>query len=185
MVETLTKPIWYFSRRLETSVGEREWTVQPVLYVEPEGEKRVYCKWDPYFVKSLESRWKAGEVPEPTPEMREAMQVLEETCQRVALHMILEVGDIQFLSNSQVLHARTAYKDYAASTGKPRRHLMRLWLATPSSEFDPVPRVRKISRLTCMPGEGGWTLPFHDTAEKKRGGIQVNDNRPHCPLDAE
>jgi len=111
--------------------------VQPVIYVEPVGEGkegRVYCKWDPYFVKSLESRWKAGEVPEPTPEMKEAMQVLEETCQRVALHMVLEVGDIQFLSNSQVLHARTAYKDYAASTGKPRRHLMRLWLATPSSK---------------------------------------------------
>jgi len=163
-----------------------------VIYVEPVGEGkqgRVYCKWDPYFVKSLESRWKAGEVPEPTPEMKDAMQVLEETCQRVALHMVLEVGDIQFLSNSQVLHARTAYKDYAPSTGKPRRHLMRLWLATPSSKsFESLlAKGESCGRvvLTYTPDEGGWTLPFHDTAEKKRGGIQVNDNRPHCPLDAE
>lgn len=78
--------------------------------------------------------------------------------------MILEVGDIQFLSNEHVLHARTAYKDHAPPA--PRRHLMRLWLATPESE-------------------GGWKLPFHDSAEKKRGGIQVNDNPPVAPLDAE
>jgi hypothetical protein len=43
---------------------------------------------------------------------------------------------------------------------------MRLWLATPV-------------------GEGGWKLPFHDINEKKRGGIQVNDVPPVCPLDAE
>ena len=43
---------------------------------------------------------------------------------------------------------------------------MRLWLATPESE-------------------GGWKLPFHDSTEKKRGGIQVNDQPPVCPLDAE
>jgi hypothetical protein len=48
----------------------------------------------------------------------------------------------------------------------PRRHLLRLWLATPESE-------------------GGWALPFHDSDEKKRGGIQVNNKPPICPLDAE
>lgn len=78
--------------------------------------------------------------------------------------MILEVGDIQFLSNAHVLHARTAYKDYPPPAD--RRHLMRLWLATPENE-------------------GGWRLPFTDTNEKKRGGIQVNDTRPRAPLDAE
>lgn len=78
--------------------------------------------------------------------------------------MILAIGDIQFLSNNHILHARTAYKDYAPPA--PRRHLMRLWLSTPEEE-------------------GGWKLPFHDSHEKKRGGIQVNDNPPVCPLDAE
>ena len=78
--------------------------------------------------------------------------------------MILEVGDIQFLSNMHVLHARTAYKDHAPPT--PRRHLMRLWLATPE-------------------GEGGWVLPFKDSREKKRGGIQVDDVLAVANLDAE
>lgn len=78
--------------------------------------------------------------------------------------MILEVGDIQFLSNNHVFHARTAYVDHPPP--EPRRHLMRLWLATPESE-------------------GGWKLPFRDSNEKKRGGIQVDDVPECCPLDAE
>ena len=48
----------------------------------------------------------------------------------------------------------------------PRRHLLRLWLATPESE-------------------GGWALPMPDSDEKKRGGIQVNNTPPKAPLDAE
>lgn len=90
--------------------------------------------------------------------------MLDETCARLALHMILEIGDIQFLSNAHVFHARTAYKDHAPP--HPRRHLMRLWLATPETE-------------------GGWKLPFADSREKKRGGIQVNNTAPVAPLDAE
>jgi hypothetical protein len=92
------------------------------------------------------------------------MHVLEATSARLALHMVLAVGDIQFLANSHVLHARTAYSDHLPPM--PRRHLMRLWLATPE-------------------GEGGWRLPFWDSDERKRGGVQVDETRPVAPLDAE
>jgi Taurine catabolism dioxygenase TauD, TfdA family len=98
-----------------------------------------------------------------SPEQLAAASVLEETCRRLSLHMILEVGDIQFLSNAHVLHARTEYKDHAPPA--PRRHLMRLWLATPIAE-------------------GGWKLPFGDRGEKKRGGIQIDEVAPIAELDA-
>lgn len=106
----------------------------------------------------------AGIIPPLSEAQIEALEVLEEYCNRLSLHMILEVGDIQFLANSHILHARTAYVDHAPPT--PRRHLMRLWLATPEHE-------------------GGWKLPFWDSNEKKRGGIQVDDQPPVAPLDAE
>ena len=121
-------------------------------------------RWDPYFIRSLTRFSDQGLIPPLSPAQLEAAQVLEETCKRFALHMVLEVGDIQFLSNVHVLHARTEYKDHAPPA--PRRHLMRLWLATPESE-------------------GGWKLPFHDSEEKKRGGIQVDDQPPVAHLDAE
>lgn len=164
VAETLTKPIWYFDRKGETSAGEEPYIRTSVFYLEKGENGRVYSKWDPYYVKSLGRFMDAGVIPQLSPEQVEAAKVLEETCHRLRLHMVLEVGDIQFLSNEHVLHARTEYKDHAPP--QPRRHLMRLWLATPESE-------------------GGWKLPFHDSGEKKRGGIQVNDQPPVCPLDAE
>jgi hypothetical protein len=121
-------------------------------------------RFDPYFVRSLTRFSDKGVIPALSPAQLEAIDILEKTCQRLALHMILEVGDIQFLSNAHVLHARTEYTDYAPPA--PRRHLMRLWLAAPEDE-------------------GGWKIPFHDSNKKRRGGIQVNDQPPVAPLDAE
>ncbi|EEQ31894.1 hypothetical protein McanMca71_007231 [Microsporum canis] len=163
VLETLTKPNWYVDRKGEVSVGEEEYIRAAIMYLEPNGG-RVYTKWDPYYVQSLSRFSDAGIIPPLSPEQVEAMEVLEATCLRLSLHMILDVGDIQFLSNSQVLHARTAYRDFPPPG--PRRHLMRLWLSTPEDE-------------------GGWNLPFWDTNEKKRGGIQVNDNAPVANLDAD
>ncbi|KAG9238649.1 hypothetical protein BJ875DRAFT_24228 [Amylocarpus encephaloides] len=164
VAETLAKPIWHIDRKGEESEGEEPYIKTSVFFLERGPNPRVYSKWDPYYVKSLGRFMDKGIIPQLSPEQVEAAKVLEETCHKLRLHMILEVGDIQFLSNEHVLHARTAYKDFAPPA--PRRHLMRLWLATPENE-------------------GGWKLPFHDSTEKKRGGIQVNDQPPVAPLDAE
>ncbi|RMZ89496.1 hypothetical protein DV736_g3274, partial [Chaetothyriales sp. CBS 134916] len=175
IAELFTKPVWYFDRKGEVSKGQQEWIRCSVFYFETpaEGkEQRLYCKFDPYYVRSLTRFSDKGLIPPLSPEQREAVEYLEAVCNRVKLHMILQVGDIQFLSNAHILHARTAYKDWAPGTvddnGKerPRRHLMRLWLATPEDE-------------------GGWRLPFADSNEKKRGGIQVDDNPPVARLDAD
>ncbi|KAF4267806.1 hypothetical protein CNMCM8812_002095 [Aspergillus fumigatus] len=164
VLKTLTQPIWYFDRKGETSKGQDEYIRTSVMYLERGENPRVYTKWDPYYVRSLTRFSDAGIIPPLSAAQLEALQVLEDTCLQNALHMVLEVGDIQFLANSHVLHARTAYKDHAPPA--PRRHLMRLWLATPEDE-------------------GGWRLPFWDSNEKKRGGIQVDDQPPVAPLDAE
>ncbi|CAI4210958.1 unnamed protein product [Parascedosporium putredinis] len=144
VAELLTKPVWYFDRKGEVSTGQEEWTRQPIAYLENGGKNRVYVKWDPYYVRSLKRFSDEGLIPALSPEQERAALILEETANRLALHMVLEVGDIQFLSNAHLLHARTQYK-----------------------------------------GEGGWALPMPDSAQAKRGGIQVNDTAPSAPLDAE
>jgi len=45
----------------------------------------------------------------------------------IRLDMVLEEGDVQFLSNHTVVHARTAYVDPVDPA--ERRHLLRLWLS--------------------------------------------------------
>jgi len=151
-LKTLIDPIWYFDRKGETSKGQQEWIRTQVFYLEPVPNGRVYLKWDPYYVRSLTRFSDKGLVPPLSEKQQRAMEVLEQTCVKLSMHMILEIGDIQFLSNAHIFHARTEYKDHAPP--KPRRHLMRLWLSTPESE-------------------GGWQLPFSDSDEKKRGGVQV------------
>ena len=164
VLKTLIEPIWYFDRKGEVSVGQQEWIRTAIFYMEPKERGRVYSKWDPYYVRSLSRLSDKGLIPPLSEKQQEALKVLEEYSKRSALHMILEVGDIQFLSNAHVFHARTAYKDHAPP--RPRRHSMRLWLAT-------------------LKSEGGWKLPFADSDHKKRRGIQVDVTPPRCPLDAE
>ncbi len=139
-------------------------SMDPTAYPTEEIMLILGARWDPYYIRSLTRFSDAGIIPPLSPAQLEAVEVLEQTCVRLSLHMILEVGDIQFLSNNHILHARTEYKDHAPPA--PRRHLMRLWLATPESE-------------------GGWRLPFGDSVEKKRGGIQVDDVGPVAHLDAD
>ena len=168
VAELLTRPVWYFDRKGEVSAGQDEYTRQPIFYLEtaatPAAAPRVYCKWDPYYVRSLGRFWDRGEIPPLTAEQQRALEVLEATCRRLALHMVLEKGDVQFLSNNHLLHSRTEYVDHVPPT--PKRHLLRLWLAVPETE-------------------GGWALPMPDSREKKRGGVQVDDTPPRAPLDAE
>ena len=110
VAELLTKPIWYFDRKGEVSEGQEEFTRQPIFYLENGGKGRVYIKWDPYYVRSLKRFSDAGLIPALSPEQDRAAKIIEETANRLALHMVLQVGDIQFVSNSHLLHARTAYK---------------------------------------------------------------------------
>lgn len=177
VTRTLCEPNWYFDRKGETSEGEEGWIRGSIFYLENDNgssSPRVYARFDPMNVTSL-ARFNSGPdacIPPLSDKQKHALEVFEKTCAELSLHMILAPGDIQFLSNTHVFHARTAYTDHPPGAvdedGRParRRHLMRLWLSAPESE-------------------GGWKLPYHDTLEKKRGGIQVNDTPPVCPLDAE
>ncbi|WWC93854.1 hypothetical protein V866_000690 [Kwoniella sp. B9012] len=161
VAELLTKPNWYFDRKGETSEGQKEWVQKAVFYWH---DGRLISHYDPYYVKSITRHVEAGHIPGHSPAQLEAVQVLEDTAQRLALHMVLAVGDIQFVADTHVFHARTAYVDYPPP--HPRRHLLRLWLSTPTAE-------------------GGWQRPSPDSDYYKRGGIQVNNQSETCPLDAE
>lgn len=161
VLETLAKPNWYFDRKGEVSDGNLPYIRCSIFYYY---EGRIILKFDPYFVRSLKRFHDSGEVPPLSAAQLEAIEVLEATAAREAMHMILEVGDVQFVSGVHVLHARTAYIDNPPPN--PKRQLMRLWLATSEAE-------------------GGWPLPFHDSKDKRRGGIQVNTNAHTSPLDAE
>lgn len=72
------------------------------------------------------------EVPRLTEDQVAAMDLADEIAESddIRLDMDFRRGDMQFIHNHQVLHARTPYEDYPEPERK--RHLLRLWLAPPS-----------------------------------------------------
>ena len=69
------------------------------------------------------------EVPRLTPRQLEALDFLDELEQHpeLQLQMQFSPGDLQFVCNYTVFHARTEFEDWPEV--ERRRHLMRLWLA--------------------------------------------------------
>jgi Taurine catabolism dioxygenase TauD, TfdA family len=97
------------------------------------------------YVSVLYSRLHIGSaqrLPEArrlTAEDIEALDMLAELAgdPELRLDMNFMPGDIQFLHNHTILHARSAYEDWPEIESK--RHLLRLWLAPPGAR--PLPPV--------------------------------------------
>jgi hypothetical protein len=68
------------------------------------------------------------EVPRLTAAQRDVLDLLDSIAndQQFYLDMEFEPGDMQFLKNAVILHARTEYEDWPEPQRK--RHLLRLWL---------------------------------------------------------
>ena len=69
------------------------------------------------------------DVPPFTDIERELLDVYEEIAASPDLYLDMDLapGDVQWLSNHSILHARTAYEDHPEPERK--RHLLRLWLS--------------------------------------------------------
>jgi len=62
---------------------------------------KVLSHYDPYFVRSIGRHVEAGLIPALSKKQIEAIDVFEQTAQRLSLHMVLKVGDIQFVADSE------------------------------------------------------------------------------------
>ncbi|HXP06322.1 MAG TPA: TauD/TfdA family dioxygenase [Stellaceae bacterium] len=101
-----------------------------------------------------------------TPDDIEALDMLGELAADPELRLDIDFqpGDIQFLHNHTILHARSAYEDWPEVERK--RHLLRLWLCPPDAKPLPPVFAEVYGRITV--GD--------------RGGILCKDTRPHAPL---
>ncbi len=117
----------------------------------------------------IEAAQRFDEVPRLTPHQIEAMDLLGELAAsaQLRLDMVLERGDVQFVHNHTILHARTAFEDHPEPERK--RHLLRLWLSPADGRL--LPPVFAERYGSVEPG--------------RRGGIVVKGVRANAPLEAE
>ncbi|CAO3641913.1 unnamed protein product [Mucor hiemalis] len=129
IVELMKEP-WLWDRKGEHLPSEPPYlAASPITFF----DNRLFTFWGPHFFETV-TRFPEVTVGE---ERFEAMRYIQDLSEREALHMKLEVGDIQLVNNYTLLHARTAYTDRPEQT----RHLLRLW-------------------LMVDPKEVGWKMPF-------------------------
>ncbi|KAJ9098494.1 hypothetical protein QFC19_006362 [Naganishia cerealis] len=93
----------------------------------------------------------------------------------LCLHKALEGGESDVVSSHNLWNTLQAERpDVAELLAKPNWYFDRKGEVSEGQK----PWVQRAS-------QGGWKRPFPDSANEKRGGIQVNDQEETCPLDAE
>jgi hypothetical protein len=108
-------------------------------------------------------------VPRLTELQIEAMDMLDALAASDAFRLDMDFlpGDIQFLHNHQILHARTSYEDYPEPERK--RHLLRLWLSARNGRQLPAAFAERYGEIAVG---------------KIRGGIRVPGQTLQAPLEA-
>ncbi len=162
LLERLYRP-FPVDRRGEVPEGQGPFYEAPVFN---EFEGRVSVLYSRLHIGSAQ---RFPEARRLDPEDIEALDMLAELAAdpELRLDMNFMPGDIQFLHNHTILHARSAYEDWAEPERK--RHLLRLWLSPPGAR--PLPPIF----AECY---GGVTIG-------DRGGIICPDTRLHAPLTPE
>ena len=117
------------------------------------GQTGIECYHLPIPVRLAAEEGFALSAPE-----REALEFLDEVASRpgIYLDMNFDEGDVQFLNNRRMLHARTDYVDHPDPDRK--RHLLRLWLVMPNWP----PRADEMRFLEPGDRAGGGIRPRAD-----------------------
>jgi hypothetical protein len=148
-------------RRGEVPAGKKPYFEVPI-YNDFDGYLSVM-----YSRPYIHSGQRFPEARRLTPEDIEALDMFDDFANDadLRLDMQLQPGDMQFLHNHTILHDRTAFVDWDEPERK--RHLLRLWLASPGAR--PLPPIY---------AERYGTVTIGD-----RGGIICPDTKLHAPLE--
>jgi hypothetical protein len=111
-------------RRGEVPAGGKGWYEMPLFH----WSRGSFTGFAPVR-QYVESVRRFEDAPPLTPQLSEALDLFYDLCAdpRFCLSIPFQPGDIQYIHNHVVFHARTAYVDHPPP--KPKRHLMRLWLS--------------------------------------------------------
>lgn len=117
-----------FDLHEQQASGARPYWTMPICTYTDAGLRTWFAEW---YIRMAQRH---ADVPRLTPEQDELINLIVSIANDPDVHIDIdfETGDMQFLKNAVILHARGAYEDYEEPERK--RHLLRLWLARP--DFD-------------------------------------------------
>ena len=140
-----------YDLRGEQAPGSRAWYTMPVF---TRRRDRLFVR---YIRPYIESSRRHPDAPRPSERAQAALDRVDALCAdpqyRVAMGM--RAGDMQFVNNYHVLHARDGYRDDRAA-GRVR-HLKRLWLETDELTDDDKPERFRLGRTDSYWASKGRT----------------------------
>ncbi len=132
LLEVLYQP-FNVDWRGEEADGDQPWYQMPMFSV-AEGKIASRFASLAYF-RSVD---RFGDHLSMTADQVEALDFVQEVANRpgMAMSMMFEEGDMQFLNNHVMLHARDAFEDHADL--ERRRHLLRMWISYKPENRQPL-----------------------------------------------
>src|SRR5438105_10894360 len=153
LAAALYEPMWRSRFGEEDATGDSAYPL-PVWGVRGAKFTSHYSRT---FVEAAQRR---PEVPRLSAAQAEALDLLHAIAEELSFEMSFAPGDIQFVNNHVIYHARRAFEDDPAEGG---RLLLRLWMAVPNSRALP---------------EGHEVLWRNVAAGALRGGIGQTQTEP-------
>lgn len=124
----LYEPVWRSRFGEEDATGDSSYPL-PVWGVRGGKFTSHYSRT---FIEAAQRR---PEVPRLSAAQAEAIDLLHDIAEELSFEMSFRPGDIQFVNNHVIYHARRAFEDDPADGG---RLLLRLWMAVPNSRALPA-----------------------------------------------
>lgn len=121
LVPLLYEP-FYWDRNEEQPEGELPYFTLPICFSHDGRLRTFYIGW---YIRNAQRH---AAVPRLTPEQTARLDTIDAIAADPDFHLDMDFqpGDIQWLTNAVILHARTEYVDFDEPERK--RHLLRLWL---------------------------------------------------------
>ncbi|KAI5926518.1 Clavaminate synthase-like protein [Camillea tinctor] len=119
--------------------GGKKYSERPLLYHFPargSAPERVALQYARRHFVGFGALPRSPEIPPITEAQAEALDTLHFLGDRFSLNTNFQKGDIQYVNNLALFHARDGFTD----TPEQRRHLLRLWLRDPENAWE-TPKV--------------------------------------------
>ncbi|KAI9718498.1 MAG: hypothetical protein M1828_006681 [Chrysothrix sp. TS-e1954] len=130
--------------------------MRPLLYLN--SQQRLMVQYFRRLFTGFNNAPRPSSIPPITDAQAEALDALEFYARDECLDLDFQKGDIQYINNLSIFHARDGYKD----SEQQRRHLLRLWLRDEEYGWQ-IPE-----KLQSGPGRTWDSLHYEEVSNEQR-----------------
>ncbi|KAI1385396.1 Clavaminate synthase-like protein [Hypoxylon trugodes] len=115
--------------------AEQQYTSRPLMHYQPATDstpERVVLQYARRSFVGFGALPRSPNIPPITEAQAESLDTLHFLGERYSVNTYFEKGDIQYVNNLALFHARDGFTD----AGDKRRHLLRLWLRDPENAWE-------------------------------------------------